>query len=116
MIKANIGKNISSLRKDRNMSQAELAKAVGVGRSTISSWETDRTEPSMQDVEKIAQVLDCKKEDIVRDYMRELIRDAEVQRILMYAQMLTEEQQRSMIQQMQYLIWKNKEEKKNGSV
>lgn len=37
-----IGKRIAELRKQKNMSQSELAKALNVAPSTIGMWETDQ--------------------------------------------------------------------------
>ena len=34
-----IGKNISSLRKERGFKQEELARAVGVSTQAVSKWE-----------------------------------------------------------------------------
>ena len=40
-----IGKRILSLRKDMNISQAELGKAIGVNGRAISYWEQNINEP-----------------------------------------------------------------------
>lgn len=37
-----IGRRIAELRKQKNMSQLELAKALNVAPSTIGMWETDQ--------------------------------------------------------------------------
>ena len=67
MIKSNIGKYIKYYRKVAELSQDELAVKIGVKRQTISSWEVDRTEPSILDVQKMADVFGCKVTDIVPD-------------------------------------------------
>lgn len=36
-------------RKNKGLSQTELAEKIGVSQNTVSSWETGRTEPSMRD-------------------------------------------------------------------
>lgn len=46
--------NINSLRKEKNMSMKELAKAIGVTEATISRWENEKTNPRMGQVQKIA--------------------------------------------------------------
>ena len=38
--------NLPALRKERGMSQADLARAVGVSRNTISSVETGQYTPT----------------------------------------------------------------------
>ena len=39
------------------MSAEQVAAAAGVGRSTLTQWETGRCEPSMGVIEKLAEVL-----------------------------------------------------------
>lgn len=45
-------------RKEKGLSQTELADKIGVSQNTISSWETGRTEPSMRDIKALCNVLD----------------------------------------------------------
>ena len=40
-----IGERISTLRKERNISQGQLAEAVGVTRQAVSKWENDLSVP-----------------------------------------------------------------------
>lgn len=55
----NIGKSIKEKRKDKKMTQAELARAVRVSQSTIGKYETGENSPSYEMLEKIANVLEC---------------------------------------------------------
>ena len=41
------GKRISKLRQDKNITQKDLASRLYVTDKTISSWESNRTEPSL---------------------------------------------------------------------
>ena len=41
-----IQNNVAAVRKDKGLSQLELAKLVGVSRNTISSIETGQYEPT----------------------------------------------------------------------
>jgi len=54
-----IGKRISYLRKKNNLTQKELATKVYVSDKTIASWETNRTEPSLEMILKLSDILDC---------------------------------------------------------
>ena len=54
-----IGKRISKLRKKKKITQLELAKKLFVTDKTISSWESDRTEPSLEILIKLSELLDC---------------------------------------------------------
>ena len=48
------GEILQKERKARNISQGELAKAIGVSQAAIHYFETDRNEPRISIVEKIA--------------------------------------------------------------
>ena len=56
--------NLAQIRKDKKLSQAELAKMVGVSRNTISSIETGQFIPTAKLALLLAIVLDLKFEDI----------------------------------------------------
>lgn len=51
-----IGKNIKSLRIERNMTQDELAQLLFVTRQTVSSYETGNSHPDVDMLLKIAEV------------------------------------------------------------
>lgn len=55
----NIGNRIADLRKQKKFSQQELAERLFVTDKTISSWEINRTEPSLEMVIKLSEILDC---------------------------------------------------------
>lgn len=52
-----IGENIRKARKAQNLSQDDLAEAIGANRVTISKYETGRFLPSITALEKLADVL-----------------------------------------------------------
>ena len=49
------GERLLELRKEKNISQAKLAKALGVSFSVVCYWETDRSEPTAVNIVKIAK-------------------------------------------------------------
>ncbi len=53
-----IGSNIRKLRVQKKLSQDDLASALFVTRQTISNYETGRSNPDLDMLEKIADVLD----------------------------------------------------------
>ena len=73
MIKSNVGNNIKKYRKQAELSQAEFSKKLGVSRQTISSWEVNRTEPSIGDIEKMCRVLGCTKEQLLKSYREDMV-------------------------------------------
>ena len=45
---------LKELRQDKGISQAKLAKDIGVSFSVVCYWETDRSEPTAVNIVKIA--------------------------------------------------------------
>ena len=52
-----LGSLICSRRKERGLTQEQLAEAVGVARQTVSKWETGETVPDAESLGKLASVL-----------------------------------------------------------
>lgn len=56
--------NIATVRKEKELSQLELAKLVGVSRNTISSIETGQYEPTAKLALLLCIALDRKFEEL----------------------------------------------------
>lgn len=48
--------NLKELRKERKISQAALAKAIGVTQQCVSEWERGRIEPTLSYLWKLADL------------------------------------------------------------
>ena len=59
---ANIGTRIRAARRDRGLTQDELAEQVGVSRSAVAQWETGRTGQVTGNLSRIAGVLEVNVE------------------------------------------------------
>lgn len=46
---------LKELRKNRKITQQEIADRFGVTRGTVSNWELGRREPDLQTIEKLAE-------------------------------------------------------------
>ena len=57
-----IGERITQLRKQRNMSQADLSRAMDVSRQAVSKWENDQASPDTIKLIQLADVLDTEVE------------------------------------------------------
>lgn len=55
----NIGNRISELRSKKKITQISLANKLYVTDKTISSWESNRTEPSLEMIVKLSDILEC---------------------------------------------------------
>ena len=56
--------NVAEVRRDKGLSQQELAKLVGVSRNTISSIETGQYQPTAKLALLLCVALDKKFEEI----------------------------------------------------
>ena len=54
-----IGKRISKLRKNLNLTQKELAQRLFVTDKALSSWENERTEPDIEALLNLSEVFNC---------------------------------------------------------
>lgn len=76
------GKNIKYLRKIKRISQQELADKLKINRSTISRYEADIMDPTIENVIEVSNVLgvtvadmvgkDIQNEDLCVDELEEL--------------------------------------------
>ncbi len=59
-----IGKNIKSIRRQKGISQQELADKIEMNRSTVAYWEMGKTTISLDMVTKLAEALDISLFDL----------------------------------------------------
>ena len=67
-----IGERITQLRKQRNLSQGDLAKAMDVSRQAVSKWENDLSSPDTIKLIQLAEVLDTQVEYLATGRMIEV--------------------------------------------
>ena len=60
-----ISERILKVLKDRNMTQAEFAKQVGIATSTISEWKKRKTNPTEDKIMDICNVLQITPEQLL---------------------------------------------------
>ena len=56
---------IKEFRVSNNLTQKELAEKLKVERTTVTMWENGSSNPSIPTLKKIADVLNCKIEDLI---------------------------------------------------
>ena len=57
MMDMTIGKRIAALRKEKGLTQEELAQHMGVSGQAVSKWENDQTCPDISALPKLARLL-----------------------------------------------------------
>ena len=60
--------NIRNLRKEKNLKQMDLAQLVGIKSNTLSQYETGERVPNIVILKKLANILECTVDDLVKDY------------------------------------------------
>ena len=66
------GENLKSLRKNKNLSQEQLAEKVNVSRQSVSKWETGEAYPEMNNILELCKIFKCKINDLVNDSIIDL--------------------------------------------
>ena len=62
-----LGTKIGTLRKQRGMTQMELAQQMGVTDKAVSKWERDLACPDIHSLPRLAQVLQVGVEELLPD-------------------------------------------------
>ena len=70
---------IKVLRKEKGITQIELAKAIGVEQGAVSKWEIGRAKPEPQHVERLAEFFSVDKEYILGTIQDERAHKADLQ-------------------------------------
>lgn len=66
MKKQTLGMMISSLRKEKGMTQLELAEKMGVTDKAVSKWETDLSFPDINSVPKLAEIFEVSVDTLMQ--------------------------------------------------
>ena len=61
------GDNLKLLRKNKKLSQEELAEKMNVSRQSVSKWETGEAYPEINNILQLCKVFNCKINDLVND-------------------------------------------------
>ena len=66
MKKQTLGMMISSLRKEKGMTQLELAEKMGVTDKAVSIWERNLSFPDINSIPELAEILDVSVDDLMQ--------------------------------------------------
>lgn len=64
MLSSNIGKNIKAYRKDKGMTQHDLASMIGISDGAVSKWETDSSKPDIELLPTLARALEISMDEL----------------------------------------------------
>ena len=68
-----LNKRIKQLRIERGLSQVDLAEKLGVSKQSISNWENDNIQPSIEMLLKISRVFSVSTDYLLGEDSREFI-------------------------------------------
>ncbi|MGF6990381.1 transcriptional regulator with XRE-family HTH domain [Lachnospiraceae bacterium PM6-15] len=115
-----LGSKISNLRKKLKMNQREFAKAIGVSNGAVAMWETNKRQPDLETLLKLANFFNVStdyllgKEQTPTNIITELDSPSEKafsqeeQDVINYFRQLDKEDRQWIVGQMLDLIRKNK--------
>lgn len=66
MEKHTLGMMISSLRKQKGMTQSELAEKMGVTDKAVSKWERDLSFPDITSIPKLAEIFEISVDELMQ--------------------------------------------------
>lgn len=61
-----LAKNLSFLRTQRDLTQAEMAEKTGIKRNTLSNWENEIAQPGVEDIFNLAQFFGITIDDLIK--------------------------------------------------
>lgn len=67
-----LGSRIAYLRKQKAMTQEELAEKMGISSQAVSKWENDISSPDIQSLPKLARVLDTTVDELLTGKTQEV--------------------------------------------
>ena len=66
------GENLKNIRKEKNMSQEQLAEKVNVSRQSVSKWETGESYPEMNNILELCKIFNCNINDLIHTDMTDI--------------------------------------------
>ena len=63
----NLGKTLQELRKEKNISQEEIANILNVSRQTISNWENSKSYPDIIMLIKLCDIYKISLDDLLKE-------------------------------------------------
>ena len=108
-----ITQNIKKKRKEKKMTQGQLAEAVGVKDNTVSTWESGINAPSLQALYKICKALNISISELFGKYANEMDKgelSPKIKELLKRAEDLNEEGQERLFELSDLLGFKYKKD------
>lgn len=59
--------NLKEIRKEKGMTQEELANAIGMSSQAVHYYENGTREPNLKTLQKLSDTLGCTVDDLIRE-------------------------------------------------
>ncbi|HCW51046.1 MAG TPA: hypothetical protein DGR79_03115 [Clostridiales bacterium] len=115
MAEAGFGERLKTLLEERDMTQAELARTLHLGKSTVSQYISGVRSPDLGTVRKIAEFFSVSIDYLIgRTDVRwpALLKDADVQLLIDRTGELTPAQRRRLLEFIDYLRFEERRREK----
>jgi len=66
-----LGEKLANARKEKNITQEQLADYLGVSRQSISKWESDIAYPETEKLVRISELFDCSLDYLLKENVTE---------------------------------------------
>ena len=66
MAKQTFGNMVAALRREKGMTQLELAEKMGVTDKAVSKWERDLSFPDVSSIPKLAEIFDVTVDELIQ--------------------------------------------------
>lgn len=80
-----IGDNLKHFREEKGLTQRDVAIKLGIAQNTVSSWETDRTEPNLTQLAQLADLYGITREELVEPVNDDKLHLSSIERSLVIA-------------------------------
>lgn len=80
-----LGDNIHFLRKQKKITQEQLAEIMNVSRQTVSRWESNEVTPELNKLVELSELFSCKLDTLVRKNLTsrgDIYSEIEIKRVL----------------------------------
>jgi len=68
-----IGEKLAELRKQKNLTQENVAEILNVTRQTISNWELGQTVPDLEQAKELSKLYQISLDELVGNDMKEVL-------------------------------------------
>jgi transcriptional regulator with XRE-family HTH domain len=76
LLMMSLGTKIVMMRKQRGLSQGQLAELLNIHQSMVTRWEKDKVLPKRETLSKLAQIFEVKPEELFASSRTEGLRQA----------------------------------------